>query len=104
MRRVYKCPQFLLDLAEELTWLNEKAGAEVANAWYQSLKETIRPLEKHPRLGRPRKDLSPTGIRSWRLARFPRWLLFYGIDEKEHLVLHRVRQGSMNLLVLKMES
>ena len=27
-------PRFLLDLAEELTWLNQKAGAEVAERWY----------------------------------------------------------------------
>ena len=34
-------PRFLLDLAEELTWLNQKAGAEVAERWYQALKKTI---------------------------------------------------------------
>jgi len=28
-----KRPRFLLDLAEELTWLNDKAGAEVAERW-----------------------------------------------------------------------
>jgi plasmid stabilization system protein ParE len=104
MRRVYKRPQFLLDLAEELNWLNEKAGADVANAWYESLKETIHLLEKHPLIGRIRKDLSPQGLRSWRLSRFPRWLIFYGIDKDKHLIFYRVRQGNMNLLVLKMES
>ena len=34
-------PRFLLDLAEELTWLNQKAGGEVAERWYQALKKTI---------------------------------------------------------------
>jgi hypothetical protein len=32
--RVLKRPQFLLDLAEELTWPREKAGADVAQRWY----------------------------------------------------------------------
>jgi hypothetical protein len=31
---VAKRPRFLLDLAEELTWLKDKAGAEVAERWY----------------------------------------------------------------------
>ena len=102
--RVYRRPRFLLDLAEELTWLNEKAGPDVAQAWYEALKETISQLRRHPFLGRERKDLSARGIRSWRISGFPRWLLFYGIDADGHLVLYRVRQGSMNLVVLKMES
>lgn len=47
-----KRSRFLLDLAEELTWLNEKAGAEVAERWYQALKKTIRFLQEHPFIGR----------------------------------------------------
>ncbi len=102
--RVLKCPQFLFDLAEELTWLQEKAGTEVAENWYQSLKDTIHKLQKHPHLGRVRKDLSPRSVRSWRVSGFPRWLIFYTVDERKHLVLYRVRQGSMNFTVLTMES
>ena len=104
MRRVYKRPQFLFDLAEELTWLKERAGSEVAETWYQALKSSLRQLQRHPALGRERKDLSPAGIRSWRVTGFPRWLLFYGIDDHNHIVLYRVRQGSMNLVVLEIES
>jgi hypothetical protein len=43
-----KRPRFLLDLAEELTWLNEKAGPEVAERLYQALKKTICFLQQHP--------------------------------------------------------
>jgi plasmid stabilization system protein ParE len=102
--QVFKRPRFLLGLAEELTWLKDRAGADVAEAWYQSLKETIDLLKQHPFLGRERKDLSPPGIRSWRVSGFPRWLVFYGVDQDNNLVLYRVRQGTMNLVVLKMES
>ncbi len=102
--QVCKRPRFLLDLAEELTWLNDKAGANIATAWYQSLKATIRQLERHPFLGRERKDLSPPGIRTWRVMDYPRWLIFYGIDEGGNIVLYRIRRGTMNLVVLKMES
>lgn len=101
---VFKRPQFLLDLAEELNWLNERAGGEIAAAWYDSLKTTIQQLERHPFLGRQRKDLSPPGIRTWRVADYPRWLIIYGLDREKNLVLYRIRQGTMNLVVLKMES
>ena len=104
MRRAFRRPRFLLDLAEELIWLKEKAGPEVAEAWYQSLEQTFRQLQRSPFIGRLRKDLSPQGIRSWRLADFPRWLLFYEVDKDGRLVLYRVRQGTMNLVVLRMES
>ena len=32
--RVLKRTRFLLDLAEELYWLKDKAGAEVSERWY----------------------------------------------------------------------
>src|SRR6266576_3432220 len=101
--RVFKRPQFLSDLVEELTWLNEKAGLEVAERWYQALLTTIDDLKRHPNLGRQRLDLRPGGIRSWRIKRFPRWLIFFTL-RKEGSVLLRVRYATMNLVVLKMES
>jgi plasmid stabilization system protein ParE len=101
--RILRRPRFLLDLAEELTWLNDRAGADVADAWYLSLKETLRQLQQHPHLGRPRKDLRAPGIRTWRLSRFPRWLVFYEVTQK-HLILYRVRQGSMDLAILQIKS
>jgi len=66
VKRVLKRPQFLLDLAEELVWLNEKAGPNVAEAWHQSLKKAIHLLEDHPLIGRVRKDLKPPGLAHWR--------------------------------------
>ncbi len=99
-----KRPRFLLDLAEELAWLNDKAGAEVAERWYDGLVATIQFIEKNPFVGRERKDLSPAGIRSWRVRGFPRWLIFYAVNSKKEVVFYWVRSGTMNLLVIKMES
>ena len=99
-----KRPQFLLDLAGELTWLKDKAGAEVAERWYDALVETVQFIEKNPFVGRERKDLSPAGIRSWRVRGFPRWLIFYAVDSERKVVFYRVRSGTMNLVVMKMES
>jgi len=94
-------PQFLVDLAEELNWLNQKAGSQVAERWYESVCTSIEQLRKQPGLGRLRRDLKPEGIRSWRVKGFARWLLFY-VERPEGLVFLRLRQGTMNLVVLDM--
>jgi plasmid stabilization system protein ParE len=97
-------PRFLLDLAEELTWLRDHAGAEVAEQWYEALLATIQFIEKNPHVGRERKDLKPAGIRSWRVRGFPRWLIFYGITSDQDIIFYRVRSGTMNLVVMKIKS
>ena len=74
--RAVRRPRFLLDLAEELTWLRDHAGADVAERWFDALIATIHFIEKNPYVGRERKDLKPDGIRSWRVHGFPRWLFF----------------------------
>jgi plasmid stabilization system protein ParE len=99
-----KRPRFLLDLAEELYWLKDKAGAEVAEKWYDALVATVQFIEKNPFVGRERKDLSPAGIRSWRVRDFPRWLIFYAVTDTGKVIFYRVRSGTMNLVVMKMES
>jgi plasmid stabilization system protein ParE len=101
---VYKRPQFLLDFAEELSYLNERAGAEVAERWQEALASTIRDLEANPFIGRARADLRPAGIRSWRMRKFPRWLLFYIVKEDGSLVLLRVRYATMNFRRMPMTS
>jgi plasmid stabilization system protein ParE len=99
-----KRPRFLLDLAEELAWLRDKAGVEVAERWYDALLETIQFIENHPHVGRERKDLAPAGIRSWRVRGFPRWLIFYAVNSNQEVVIYLVRSGTMNLVVMRMES
>ena len=102
--RVAKRPRFLLDLAEELTWLKNHAGIEVAERWYDALLATVEFIERNPQVGRERTDLSPPGIRSWRLSQFPRWLIFYAVKDNDQIVFYRIRSGTMNLIVMKMES
>jgi hypothetical protein len=47
-----KRPRFVLDLAEELVWLKNKAGPDVAERWYAALLATIDFIEKNPFVGR----------------------------------------------------
>jgi plasmid stabilization system protein ParE len=59
--------------------------------------ETIAELERHPFLGRQRPDLKGKGIRSWWVNRYPRWLIFYSMEENGDLILLRVKYGMMDL-------
>jgi plasmid stabilization system protein ParE len=96
-------PQFYLDVVEEVEYLATKAGEETARRWQQALDHTIQAIRRQPGIGRPRPDLQPEGIRSWRLERFRRWLIFYTVREKS-VVLLRVRYGAMDLPALEFQS
>ena len=89
-------PGFYRDIAREQLKLLEKAGAEIAEKWRAAVLETINFLQAYPLAGRERQDLKHPGIRSWRVKRFKRWLIFYGVRD-EVLILHRVIYGTMDL-------
>jgi plasmid stabilization system protein ParE len=89
-------PAFYNDVAREELWLLENADAVVADRWHEALWETISFLENHPFIGRSRRDLKHSGIRSWRVNRFERWLIFYEVRD-DTLVFYRVVSGTMNL-------
>jgi plasmid stabilization system protein ParE len=92
-------PKFLQDIAREELYLLEHAGAEIAERWHEALWETICFLDTNPLAGRARKDLAFSGIRFWRILRFERWMVFYGVRDGD-LILYRVVSGSMNLYAL----
>src|SRR6266550_5754772 len=62
--------RFYEDVAEEVEYLARKAGAQTALRWSEAVDSTIQKLLREPRLGRPRPDLQPAGIRSWRVEHF----------------------------------
>lgn len=96
-------PLFYLDVSDEVAFLAEQAGAEIAGRWADAVWQTIEQLEAFPEMGRERTDLPFPGVRSWRVSHFPRWLIFYGIRENT-LIFYRVRHGAMNLLAIDFNS
>ena len=95
--------RFYLDVSEEIEKLAKLAGEQTPLRWDEALQRTIKQLLAHPSIGRKRADLKPSGIRSWRVKGFPRWLVFYRL-EVDRLILLRVRYGTMDLPRLEMES
>jgi addiction module RelE/StbE family toxin len=90
---------FEQDFAELVVRFTNEASSEVAHHFIESTIKLVRMLRQHPELGRPRKDLRPAGIRSFRLQGFERYLLFYQVEE-DNLVLLRLRYGGMDLPAL----
>ncbi len=95
-------PKFYEDITREEIYLLEHAGEETADRWHESLWRTIEFLATQPLVGRARTDLKFTGIRSWRVDDFERWLVFYGVRRND-LILFRVVSGTTNLYALTFE-
>jgi plasmid stabilization system protein ParE len=93
-------PAFYLDVSREELWLLEHAGSEIADRWHEALWKALEFLENHPFIGRERRDLKHSHIRSWRINGFERWLIFYGVHD-DVIVFYRVVPGSMNLFKLR---
>jgi plasmid stabilization system protein ParE len=96
-------PRFYEDITEEVLWLLENAGPDVARQWHEALWRTVELLKASSSIGRKRGDLKQPGVRSWRVEHFARWLVFYGVRD-EALILYRVRSGTMNLAALRLVS
>jgi plasmid stabilization system protein ParE len=90
---------FEQDFAELVSRFASEASHAVATHFEENTCELVRLLLKNPELGRPRKDLRPAGIRSFRVRGFDRYLLFYQV-RGEDLILLRLRYGGMNLQAL----
>ena len=57
---------------------------------------TVKRVENQPDLGRLRRDLTPPGIRSLVVRRYPRYVLFYRLRGDTIEVL-RIKHGMMDL-------
>ena len=80
---LYTRPAFYRDVAREQLRLLNRAGADIAEAWRVAVLDTIDFLQVQPLVGRERPDLKHPGIRSWRVKRFKRWLIFYGVRDAD---------------------
>jgi len=98
----YVRPALYYDIADTEFWLLERAGTEIADRWHESLWKAIEFLELHPFIGRERRDLKRKGIRSWRVRKFERWLILYGVED-DALVLYRVVSSTMDFPRLKFD-
>jgi len=88
-------PRAWLDLEETMAYLRDQAGDELAVRFWQQAQMTFETLTRQPLLGRPRPDLNPPDLRSWRVKGFENWLIFY--QARETVEIFRVRHGMLDL-------
>ena len=92
-------PEFWIDLEKGVAYLAANASVQTAKAWHDNVLATVRLISDHPGIGRTRKDLEPDGVRSFRLGKFPKYLVFYRVTDTG-LEFFRVKHGMMNLPIL----
>lgn len=95
MNLIYR-PLFLADVTEGADYLATEAGEIVAASWYESLKKAVAQIHQTPAIGRLRQDLPLPGIRTLNLRKYPKYLIFYRL-ENGRIELLRIRHGMMNL-------
>jgi len=96
MKRMVFSSVFEADFAEITAQLAVEASPDISLRWEEAIIRLVGLLEKFPELGRVRRDLHPTGIRTFGVKEFPNFLIFYRTTGTEIIFL-RVRYGGMDL-------
>ena len=84
------------DFAEIITRFAGEVSPELSIRFENRIAEAFELILQHPEIGRRRKDLSPAGIRSFRVAGFDSHLIFYQLKAEEIFFI-RVLHGAMDL-------
>jgi toxin ParE1/3/4 len=84
------------DFAELITRFAGEVSPELSIRFENRIAEAFKLIARHPEIGRRRKDLQPQGVRSFRVAGFDSYLIFYQI-RTEDVFFIRVLHGAMDL-------
>jgi toxin ParE1/3/4 len=94
--KVFYRPLFIADVTECADYLAAETSETVAAAWYDTLKHAVEYIQATPEIGRLRHDLPVPGIRTLNLRKYPKYLIFYRLENPE-IELLRIRHGMMHL-------
>ena len=95
MKHIVFSSVFEADFAEITAQLSVLASPETSLRWEEAVIRLTSLLQKHPELGRVRRELRPAGIRTFVIKELPDFLLFYRITSTEIIFL-RFRYGGMD--------
>jgi plasmid stabilization system protein ParE len=87
---------FEADFADIITHFAGSASLELSLKFENRIIEAVEWIAKTPEIGRRRKDLKPGNIRSFRVAGFDSYLIFYQVRANDVLFI-RVLHGAMDL-------
>ena len=83
MKRMVFGSVFETDFGEITAQLAVEATPDVSMRWEKAIIRLVGLLQKHPEVGRVRRDLHPAGIRTFGVQEFPNFLLIYRTTANE---------------------
>lgn len=92
---IERSSEAMLDMAAHVLYLHREAGAEIALKFVDAVEEAASRLEQFPHLGRVR-HFRQTGLRSWMVPGFRRWLIFY-LPMRNGIRIYRIIHSAMDL-------
>jgi toxin ParE1/3/4 len=84
------------DFGEIITRFASEVSPELSIRFENRIVQAFERIVKHPEIGRRRKDLLQPGIRSFRVAGFESYLIFYQV-RPDDVFFVRLLHGAMNL-------
>jgi len=84
------------DFSGIITHFFSEVSPELSIRFENRITAAFEKIVRHPEIGRRRKDLQQPGIRSFRVAGFESYLIFYQV-RTDDVFFVRVLHGSMNL-------
>lgn len=85
------------DINSHADYLETEAGKDVALRFVDSARASFADLGTTPKIGTvvPTRKTELEGLRKWRIAGFPKYLIFYR-HEQEHVRIFRVLHGAQD--------
>ena len=86
------------DVIKAAGYIADRSSLNASDKFLQAVKNTYRQISETPGIGVARDFGQPDlqGMRMWRVAKYPRFLVFYIASNKELVILH-VLSGSQDL-------
>jgi toxin ParE1/3/4 len=91
--------QAILDVGEALAHYLLEDAAQAALGFIDALEAAYAHIGQHPGTGSPRyaHELDLPGLRAWKLARYPHWVLY--VEQPQRIDVWRVLHGQRDIAV-----
>jgi toxin ParE1/3/4 len=97
VKPIHRREEVITDLAELYAWIGER-NPRAADRFLSAVEVAFAQIARNPGIGweRPWKQFRLAGMRSWRIAEFPNFLIFYR-EEADTIQIYAVLRGARHL-------
>ncbi len=95
---IIETPEAVDDVIKAAEYIASRSSLNASDKFLESVKSTYREIAEMPGMGAARDYGQPElkGMRMWRVAKYPRFLVFYVATGSELVILH-VLNGSQDI-------